>query len=149
MCTVSMLRTVGWGLIDDSGSGAFCRLTGLVSPSLFASPAHCASRPEAVEPAPYTYVIAGLHIVSWGCPYADLWPRLSSLCHAEISILCDLCAGGAGEHVVKLSDFGLAVRLQTPDEEHYTICGTPNYIAPEVRPWDTTLQTHTILHRYM
>lgn len=65
---------------------------------------------------------------------------------AELSILCDRCVGGAGEHVVKLSDFGLAVRLQTPDEEHYTICGTPNYIAPEVRPLG---HNHTILHRYM
>jgi serine/threonine protein kinase len=37
-----------------------------------------------------------------------------------------------GELRVKISDFGLAVRLQTPDEEHFTLCGTPNYIAPEV-----------------
>jgi len=34
--------------------------------------------------------------------------------------------------VVKLCDFGLAVMLEHPDEEHYTLCGTPNYIAPEV-----------------
>lgn len=33
---------------------------------------------------------------------------------------------------VKLCDFGLAVQLQHPDEEHYTLCGTPNYIAPEI-----------------
>jgi polo-like kinase 4 len=33
---------------------------------------------------------------------------------------------------VKLCDFGLATRIQHPDEEHYTICGTPNYIAPEI-----------------
>lgn len=38
-----------------------------------------------------------------------------------------------GDLRVKLSDFGLAVRLQSPDEEHFTLCGTPNYIAPEVR----------------
>ena len=30
------------------------------------------------------------------------------------------------------SDFGLAVQMEHPDEEHFTICGTPNYIAPEV-----------------
>lgn len=36
------------------------------------------------------------------------------------------------EMQVKISDFGLAVALQSPDEEHYTLCGTPNYIAPEV-----------------
>jgi serine/threonine protein kinase len=33
---------------------------------------------------------------------------------------------------VKICDFGLAVRLQHPDEEHFTLCGTPNYIAPEI-----------------
>ena len=34
--------------------------------------------------------------------------------------------------VVKVCDFGLAVKVEHPDEEHYTLCGTPNYIAPEV-----------------
>ena len=34
---------------------------------------------------------------------------------------------------IKLCDFGLAVKVEHPDEEHYTMCGTPNYIAPEVR----------------
>ena len=33
---------------------------------------------------------------------------------------------------VKLCDFGLAIQLEHPDEEHFTICGTPNYIAPEI-----------------
>lgn len=33
---------------------------------------------------------------------------------------------------LKLADFGLAVRLQRPDEQRFTICGTPNYLAPEV-----------------
>lgn len=33
---------------------------------------------------------------------------------------------------VKLCDFGLALQLHHPDEEHYTLCGTPNYIAPEM-----------------
>ena len=33
---------------------------------------------------------------------------------------------------IKLCDFGLAILLEHPDEEHFTLCGTPNYIAPEV-----------------
>ncbi len=33
---------------------------------------------------------------------------------------------------VKICDFGLAVRLEHPDEERFTMCGTPNYIAPEI-----------------
>lgn len=36
------------------------------------------------------------------------------------------------ELTIKVCDFGLAVQRQHPDEEHYTLCGTPNYIAPEV-----------------
>lgn len=33
---------------------------------------------------------------------------------------------------VKVGDFGLATRLTHPDERKRTICGTPNYIAPEI-----------------
>jgi len=33
---------------------------------------------------------------------------------------------------VKIIDFGLAVQLSSFDEERHTLCGTPNYIAPEV-----------------
>jgi len=32
----------------------------------------------------------------------------------------------------KIADFGLATKLQTPQQRKTTICGTPNYIAPEV-----------------
>jgi len=32
----------------------------------------------------------------------------------------------------KIADFGLATKLQTPEQRKTTICGTPNYIAPEV-----------------
>jgi serine/threonine protein kinase len=31
---------------------------------------------------------------------------------------------------IKICDFGLAILLEHPDEEHFTLCGTPNYIAP-------------------
>uniref|UniRef100_A0A1Q3FX01 Serine/threonine-protein kinase PLK4 n=1 Tax=Culex tarsalis TaxID=7177 RepID=A0A1Q3FX01_CULTA len=33
---------------------------------------------------------------------------------------------------VKICDFGLATQLSRPDEKHMTLCGTPNYISPEV-----------------
>ena len=33
---------------------------------------------------------------------------------------------------IKLGDFGLAVKLKSKDEKRYTVCGTPNYIAPEI-----------------
>ncbi|EZA49997.1 Serine/threonine-protein kinase PLK4 [Ooceraea biroi] len=33
---------------------------------------------------------------------------------------------------VKIADFGLATQLNKPDEKHLTMCGTPNYISPEV-----------------
>lgn len=32
----------------------------------------------------------------------------------------------------KIGDFGLATKLSRPDETHQTMCGTPNYISPEV-----------------
>lgn len=33
---------------------------------------------------------------------------------------------------VKVCDFGLACQLDSYDERRLTVCGTPNYIAPEV-----------------
>ncbi|GAK64750.1 pkinase-domain-containing protein [Moesziomyces antarcticus] len=33
---------------------------------------------------------------------------------------------------VKIGDFGLAALLKHPDERKKTVCGTPNYIAPEI-----------------
>ncbi|XP_038063268.1 serine/threonine-protein kinase PLK4-like [Patiria miniata] len=32
----------------------------------------------------------------------------------------------------KIADFGLAAKLNMPNEKHYTMCGTPNYISPEI-----------------
>lgn len=31
---------------------------------------------------------------------------------------------------VKIADFGLATKLSEPGEQHFTLCGTPNYISP-------------------
>ncbi|XP_067880404.1 serine/threonine-protein kinase PLK4 [Heterodontus francisci] len=33
---------------------------------------------------------------------------------------------------IKIADFGLATQLKMPNEKHFTMCGTPNYIAPEI-----------------
>ncbi|XP_060634934.2 serine/threonine-protein kinase PLK4 [Anolis sagrei] len=33
---------------------------------------------------------------------------------------------------IKIADFGLATQLNMPHEKHYTMCGTPNYISPEI-----------------
>jgi serine/threonine protein kinase len=35
-------------------------------------------------------------------------------------------------NIIKLIDFGLAVQLSSLEEERQTLCGTPNYISPEV-----------------
>eukprot|EP01125_Pyxidicula_operculata_P014993 TRINITY_DN5067_c0_g1_i1.p1 TRINITY_DN5067_c0_g1~~TRINITY_DN5067_c0_g1_i1.p1 ORF type:complete len:551 (-),score=71.04 TRINITY_DN5067_c0_g1_i1:806-2458(-) len=36
------------------------------------------------------------------------------------------------EMVVKIGDFGLSVKLEHPNEKKTALCGTPNYISPEV-----------------
>lgn len=55
--------------------------------------------------------------------------------HDESVIHRDLKLGNlfldANMHV-KVGDFGLATRVMTPDERKRTVCGTPNYIAPEI-----------------
>ncbi|XP_013119238.2 serine/threonine-protein kinase PLK4 [Stomoxys calcitrans] len=33
---------------------------------------------------------------------------------------------------IKIADFGLATQLKQPNERHITMCGTPNFISPEV-----------------
>ncbi|KAJ7990748.1 hypothetical protein DPEC_G00290130 [Dallia pectoralis] len=33
---------------------------------------------------------------------------------------------------LKIADFGLATQLKLPSDKHFTMCGTPNYISPEV-----------------
>ncbi len=44
---------------------------------------------------------------------------------------------------VKVGDFGLATKLSTSDEKRKTICGTPNYIAPEVIEGDKEKRGHS------
>ena len=55
--------------------------------------------------------------------------------HAHRVIHRDLKIGNIfiGENMdVKIGDFGLATKLDFDGEKKRTICGTPNYIAPEV-----------------
>uniref|UniRef100_V5EQ41 Serine/threonine-protein kinase n=2 Tax=Kalmanozyma brasiliensis (strain GHG001) TaxID=1365824 RepID=V5EQ41_KALBG len=55
--------------------------------------------------------------------------------HANSIIHRDLKLGNIflDEHMhVKLGDFGLAALLKHPEERKKTVCGTPNYIAPEI-----------------
>ncbi len=36
------------------------------------------------------------------------------------------------QNVLKVGDFGLAAQLSHDGERRRTVCGTPNYIAPEI-----------------
>jgi len=44
---------------------------------------------------------------------------------------------------VKLGDFGLAARLTDPNERKRTLCGTPNYLAPEILKSNQTNNGHS------
>ena len=44
---------------------------------------------------------------------------------------------------VKVGDFGLATKLAESGEKRKTICGTPNYIAPEVIEGDKEKRGHS------
>ena len=63
-------------------------------------------------------VLALEHIHSKHCIYRDLKPE---------NILFDI------DGHIKLTDFGLSkILLETKDDKAYTICGTPEYLAPEI-----------------
>ena len=66
-------------------------------------------------------------IYQLGCGVAYL--HRNNVMHRDLK-LSNLLLSSKGE--LKIADFGLAVILDHPDEEHYTVCGTTNYIAPEV-----------------
>ncbi|KIM34660.1 hypothetical protein M413DRAFT_33120 [Hebeloma cylindrosporum] len=46
---------------------------------------------------------------------------------------------------VKVGDFGLAALIENPGERKKTICGTPNYIAPEVDTWSIGVILYTLV----
>lgn len=55
--------------------------------------------------------------------------------HNKLVIHRDLKLGNIfidSDMKVKIGDFGLAARLESPHQRRYTVCGTPNYISPEV-----------------
>lgn len=55
--------------------------------------------------------------------------------HANQVIHRDLKLGNLfinGDMELRVGDFGLATWLETPTERRRTLCGTPNYIAPEI-----------------
>uniref|UniRef100_A0A6P7FRS1 Serine/threonine-protein kinase SAK n=1 Tax=Diabrotica virgifera virgifera TaxID=50390 RepID=A0A6P7FRS1_DIAVI len=53
-----------------------------------------------------------------------------------VYLVLELCPNGDLQNYLrekkKIADFGLATQLATPDEKHMTLCGTPNFISPEV-----------------
>lgn len=54
------------------------------------------------------------------------------ICHRDIkpeNLL--ICEHPNGSKSLKLADFGLAVKIK-PDEQLFTVCGTPTYVAPEI-----------------
>jgi len=55
--------------------------------------------------------------------------------HSQRVIHRDLKLGNLFIHenmTIKLGDFGLATKLESDEERRKTVCGTPNYIAPEI-----------------
>nr|CAG4638347.1 EOG090X03P9 [Cyclestheria hislopi] len=58
-----------------------------------------------------------------------LYLHSQNILHRDLSLANLLLAR---DMKVKIADFGLATQLSRPDEKHMTMCGTPNYISPEV-----------------
>lgn len=62
-------------------------------------------------------------------------------CHDNLVIHRDLKLGNLlllNDDTIQLGDFGLSSRLEYPKQRRRTICGTPNYIAPEIIGAKTT-----------
>ena len=58
-----------------------------------------------------------------------LYLHSNNVIHRDLK-LCNILL--TDDDSIKICDFGLAVKLKTQGEEHDTICGTPNYISPEI-----------------
>lgn len=78
---------------------------------------HCGMSEEEASKILLQVVIGLLYLHSHGILHRDL--SLGNLLLTK-------------EMDVKIADFGLAAKLNMPSEKHYTMCGTPNYISPEI-----------------
>ncbi|XP_049548093.1 serine/threonine-protein kinase PLK4-like [Anopheles darlingi] len=58
-----------------------------------------------------------------------LYLHSQNILHRDISLSNLLLSTNM---TVKIADFGLATELNRADEKHLTLCGTPNFISPEV-----------------
>lgn len=64
--------------------------------------------------------------------------------HANKILHRDISLGNlllTSDNSVKIADFGLATKLNSTNDKHMTMCGTPNYISPEVVSRDYGLPT--------
>ncbi|XP_071183761.1 serine/threonine-protein kinase PLK4-like isoform X1 [Salvelinus alpinus] len=58
-----------------------------------------------------------------------LYLHTHGIMHRDLTLSNMLLSGSMN---LKIADFGLATKLKLPSEKHFTMCGTPNYISPEV-----------------
>ncbi|KAG4073470.1 hypothetical protein HA402_000694 [Bradysia odoriphaga] len=67
-----------------------------------------------------------------------LFLHTNKILHRDISLGNLLLTG---DNRIKIADFGLATKLTSTGDKHMTMCGTPNYISPEVVSRDYGLPT--------
>eukprot|EP00980_Cylindrotheca_fusiformis_P018671 scaffold6219_cov146-Cylindrotheca_fusiformis.AAC.6 len=76
----------------------------------------------------------------------QLLQAMQYLHHEQLVIHRDLKLGNLfldKDMNIKVGDLGLATRLDTMEDKRKTICGTPNYIAPEVIHGDKATRCHS------